>query len=73
MAIYSKAEPQKIIRGIGWPDVDKEGRFIEIQFKHLSVISLYLPSGTSCEHRQSFKYQFLDSFLIYLNALDQSA
>ncbi|MBS3953485.1 MAG: exodeoxyribonuclease III [Methylomicrobium sp.] len=72
VAIYSKAEPQKVISGIGWPDVDKEGRFFEIQFKHLSIISLYLPSGTSGEHRQSFKYQFLDRFLIYLNALDQS-
>ena len=69
VAIYSKVRPTRVIKGIGWPDVDIEGRFIEALFKNLSVISLYLPSGTSGESRQAIKFQFLDRFLPYLNEL----
>ncbi|MGR9052648.1 MAG: exodeoxyribonuclease III, partial [Gammaproteobacteria bacterium] len=57
---------------IGWPDVDVEGRFIEAQFDNLSIISLYLPSGTSGEERQSIKYKFLDRLLPYLECLTLS-
>ncbi len=66
VAIYSKKKPSKIIKGIGWEDVDAEGRFIEAQFGKLSVISLYLPSGSSSEERQAIKFKFLDRFLPWL-------
>ena len=69
VAIYSRRKPDKIIRGIGWPDVDAEGRYIEAQFGPLSVISLYLPSGSSSEERQAFKFEFLERFMPYLRRL----
>lgn len=69
VAIYSAIKPKQVIKGIGWPDIDTEGRFIEAQFDNLSVISLYLPSGTSGEERQAIKYKFLDRFLPYLEEL----
>ncbi len=49
VAIYCKKRPDKIISGIGWSDADAEGRFIEVQLGNLSIISLYLPSGSSGE------------------------
>ena len=49
-----------------------EGRFIEAQINNLSVISLYLPSGTSGEERQAIKYKFLDRLLPYLDELTQN-
>ena len=66
VALYCKKQPDKIISGIGWQDVDAEGRFIEAQFGDLSVISLYLPSGTSGEDRQAFKFKFMEKFTPYL-------
>jgi exodeoxyribonuclease-3 len=66
VAIFSKIQPDKVISGIGWPDMDAEGRFIEAQFGNLSVISLYLPSGSSSEERQAVKFSFMDRFMPYL-------
>ncbi|MDD5411675.1 MAG: exodeoxyribonuclease III [Methylobacter sp.] len=71
VALYCRKHPDKIISGIGWKDVDSEGRFIEAQFGTLSVISLYLPSGTSGEDRQAFKYKFMDRFTPYLQECSQ--
>jgi exodeoxyribonuclease-3 len=68
VAIYTKAPPDKIINGIGWADIDSEGRFIEAQFGNLSIISLYLPSGSSGEARQAFKFSFMDRFMPYLES-----
>lgn len=70
VAIYCKQKPNEIIYGLGWEDIDREGRYIEAKYDDLSVISLYLPSGTSGDERQNFKYSFLDRFLPYLNDLE---
>jgi exodeoxyribonuclease-3 len=40
--------------------LDKEGRFIQADFGKLSIVSLYLPSGSSGDIRQNFKYKVLD-------------
>jgi len=58
----------EIITGIGWPDIDAEGRFIEARFDNLSVISLYLHSGSSSEERQVIKFNFMGRFMPYLEA-----
>ena len=49
--------------------MDTEGRFIEARFGNLSVISLYLPSGSSSEQRQAIKFSFLDRFKPFLQEL----
>ncbi len=72
VALYCKKEPDEIIKGIGWDDVDTEGRFIEAQFGNLSVISLYLPSGSSSEERQTIKFKFLDRFMPWLEQASQN-
>ncbi|MDK4624802.1 exodeoxyribonuclease III [Kingella kingae] len=62
VAIYSKRAPDRVQYGLGIELFDNEGRFVRADFGRLSVISLYLPSGTSAEERQAYKYQFLDAF-----------
>lgn len=62
VAIYSKQEPDKIIRGMGNKEFDSEGRYIEAQYGKLSVISLYMPSGSSGDIRQEVKYRCMDFF-----------
>ena len=69
VAIYSKREPDKVITGFGVPEFDDEGRYLEFRFGKLSVVSLYLPSGSSGPERQASKYRFLDVFLPYLKKL----
>lgn len=59
-AIYSKKEPDSITTGLGWEVADTEGRYIQADFGELSIASLYLPSGSSKEHRQDLKMQFLE-------------
>ncbi len=66
VALYCKRQPDNLISGIGWPEFDAEGRFIEAKFGNLSVISLYLPSGSSGEERQTIKFDFLGRFMPYL-------
>jgi len=72
VAVYCKKQPDNIINGIGWPDFDAEGRFIEAQFGNLSVISLYLPSGSSSEERQAVKFDVMGRFMPYLQELAQT-
>jgi exodeoxyribonuclease-3 len=69
VAIYSKVKPKKITKGIGWHDIDIEGRFIEYQFEKLSVISLYMHSGSASEERQEVKFDFMERFMTYLQSL----
>ena len=59
VAIYSRIEPDEVITGLGWPEFDEEGRYIEARFGDLSVVSLYLPSGSSKEERQQFKFRVM--------------
>ena len=72
VGIYSRQAPEQIIEGLGVAEIDAEGRYLEARFGNLSVISLYLPSGSSGEHRQAAKFAFLDVFLPHLAKLRQS-
>ena len=51
-----------MIREFGCPEIDDEGRFLQADFGHLSIVSLYLPSGSSGDERQQFKYTVMDLF-----------
>ena len=72
VGIYSKKQPDRIIEGLGIADIDAEGRYIEAVFGNLSVVSLYLPSGSSGEERQTAKFAFMKRFLPRLEALATS-
>ncbi|WP_028453968.1 exodeoxyribonuclease III [Chitinilyticum litopenaei] len=72
VGIYSKRAPDEVIIGLGVEEFDLEGRYIELRFGKLSVISVYLPSGSSSDERQQAKFRFLDVFEPHLLALEQS-
>ena len=71
VAIYAREKPLQIIKGLGFESCDTEGRYIQFDYPQLSVISLYLPSGTSGELRQGVKYEFLEKFAAHLASLKQ--
>ena len=69
VALYSKREPDRVQTGMGIAEFDAEGRFVQADFGNLSVISLYLPSGSSSEERQQVKFRFLEAFYPMLRGL----
>jgi exodeoxyribonuclease-3 len=69
VAIWSRREPDRIVEGIGVADIDAEGRFLRCDFGPVSVISLYLPSGSAGPHRQEAKFAFMRQFDPVLAAL----
>jgi exodeoxyribonuclease-3 len=69
VGIYSRQKPVIVTSGLGWPDADQEGRYIELDFGGLCIASLYLPSGTSGEHRQTIKFGFLELYAKHLELL----
>ncbi len=69
VAIFSKTAPKHIEIGCGIDKYDQEGRVIRADFDDLSVMSVYMPSGTSGEVRQQFKYEWLEDFYVYLQEL----
>ena len=72
VGIYSRELPRQVVVGLGITEFDCEGRYLEAQFGNLSVVSLYLPSGSSGEERQAVKFKFMEAFLPHLVALKQS-
>ncbi|MBC8259955.1 MAG: exodeoxyribonuclease III [SAR324 cluster bacterium] len=72
VGLYFNKTPDRVQEGIGWSELDKEGRFIQADFGKLSIVSLYLPSGSSGDLRQNFKYEVLEYFEKWLIAAKQS-
>jgi exodeoxyribonuclease-3 len=72
VALYSRVRPDAVREGFGVKEFDDEGRYLEARFGKLSVISLYLPSGSSGPHRQASKFRFLEAFLPQLRKLKKS-
>lgn len=60
VAIYSRRAPDEVRTALGWAPFDDEGRYIEARFGNLSVVSFYIPSGSSGELRQGFKFEVMD-------------
>jgi exodeoxyribonuclease-3 len=69
VAILSRIEPVHIEHGCGNPLYDGEGRILRMDLEDFSIMSVYIPSGSSGEERQAFKMKFLDFFLDYVNEL----
>ncbi|MBI2313032.1 MAG: exodeoxyribonuclease III [Betaproteobacteria bacterium] len=69
VGLYSKRQPDALIEGLGIADIDAEGRYLQADFGKLSVVSLYLPSGSSSPERQQAKFRFMARFLPHLRKL----
>ena len=69
VGIICKRKPDKITIGCGIDKYDNEGRVMRADFGDTSILSIYHPSGSSGEERQSFKMKWLGDFLEYVNNL----
>jgi exodeoxyribonuclease-3 len=70
--IYTPHQPDEVVYGFGNPEFDAEGRYVEVRFKALSVISVYMPSGSSSPERQEAKFRYLEAFMPHLIELKRS-
>ncbi|MEF3193539.1 MAG: exodeoxyribonuclease III [Halothiobacillaceae bacterium] len=62
VGLYARREPDEVIAGFGVEEFDREGRYLEARFGNLSVVSLYVPSGSAGPERQASKDRFLEAF-----------
>ena len=66
VGLWCRREPDEVKIGLGNAEFDAEGRYLQADFGKLSVVSLYLPSGSSSPERQEAKFRFMDSFYPHL-------
>jgi len=71
-ALYSRRMPRAVRLGFGSAEFDAEGRYVEAEFKGLTVVSVYFPSGSSGPERQASKFRFLAEFAPHLERLRAS-
>jgi len=69
VGLYCRREPDRVAAGVGYREADSEGRYLRADFGKLSIISVYLPSGSSGAHRQASKFRFMDHFFPHLKKL----
>jgi len=69
VAVYTKHRPLKVITQMGIEEFDNEGRYLEVQFENIAVVSLYAPSGSSGNERQQAKFRFMDAFMQHMKTL----
>jgi exodeoxyribonuclease-3 len=72
VGIYARRKPDQVVEGVGIADIDAEGRYVRADFGKLSVVSLYMPSGSSSPERQVAKFSFMERFLPILGGLHGS-
>ncbi len=72
VGLYWRRAPDRVVRSVGIADIDAEGRFLRADFGELSVVSLYVPSGSSSPERLAIKLSFLERFIPTLHALAAS-
>jgi exodeoxyribonuclease-3 len=72
VGLYARREPDRLVAGLGMPEFDVEGRYLQADFGSLCVVSLYLPSGVKGPEAQARKYDFMERFLPKLEAMRRS-
>lgn len=68
-AVYARSKPDKVTFGLGWEPCDSQARFIQADFPGLSVISMYVPSGSSGEEALARKLSFHEQVRPYFAQL----
>jgi exodeoxyribonuclease-3 len=71
-ALFARRAPGNVVQGLGWEPVDSEARWLQADFSGVSVVSLYMPSGSSGPERQARKFEMMDRLMPHLKALRNS-
>ena len=71
VAVLCKAKPAEVVYGTGIDYMDFEGRNLLVRYPEISIMSMYLPSGTN-QDRLDFKFNYMDDFLDYTKSLKET-
>lgn len=69
VAIFSKMPADRIVVGMGKHEYDQEGRVLRADYGDITMVAVYVPSGTTGDVRQEVKMHFLEDFLQWKEAL----
>ena len=69
VCIFSKQVPDRVVAGMGISAYDSEGRVLRADFGDITIVCVYIPSGTTGDARQAVKMRFLEDFLQWVTAL----
>lgn len=69
VAIYSKIKPEKVTEGLGIEKLDQEGRLLTAFYKDFILINIYFPNGGGAPERHTYKLDYYDAFLKYVEKL----
>jgi len=69
VGLYTQSLPRQVVNGMENEEFDAEGRVLRADWPKVSIVSVYLPSGSSGDARQQAKYRFLDHFDGWLDGL----
>lgn len=66
VAILAKQKPDFVKVGMDMSKYDSEGRMLRIDYGDITLINVYIPSGTMGGIRQDFKMEFLADFTRFI-------
>ena len=66
VCIFSRQRPDRVVAGMNNSRYDSEGRVLRADFGDLTLVCVYVPSGTTGDVRQDFKMQFLEDFFRWM-------
>ena len=73
VAIYTRHKPEKLSINSGFSTLDDEGRWLQLSYPNLEIVSLYMPSGSSGEHMQAKKDALMEAMLPLWQSIGTSA
>jgi exodeoxyribonuclease-3 len=68
-SLFSRNKPDSVWNGMNIEEYDAEGRLIRADFGDITLLCVYVPSGTQGGVRQDFKMKFLGDFQTYIDNL----
>ena len=71
-AVFSKTEPISVSYGIGIEEHDHEGRVITLEYDNFYFVTVYVPNSKQELERLSYRMEFEDAFLSYIEKLQQN-
>ena len=70
-AIFTKHQPLEVIYGVGIEEHDQEGRVLTLEYDNFYLVTCYTPNAQSELARLSYRMEWEDAFLKYLDDLKQ--
>lgn len=69
VAVFSKKEPLSVTEGLGVPEIDAEGRVIQLEYPDFTLLNAYFPNSQREGGRLPYKLDFCKQMLKHCDSL----